>query len=148
MHRPEARRSYESVIDVLLRGSAGRDHRGDGRCRRCSGSGQSLLLDGVYLYVLVTVGLHLRPVSLRARARPRLQAIAMPLTRGAIGIMIHDAEADVLVLRALRPRLYRGVVMMRATAATQSATNTLSYYHRRRGRRTSRGHLKKRSYRL
>lgn len=109
VHRPEARRPYESVIDVLLHRTScrGRGRRG----RRYSGGDQPLLLSRVYLYVLVTVGLHLRPVTLRTRSCPRPRCVAMPITGAATGIVVHGAETHVLVLGTARSRLNCGVVM-------------------------------------
>lgn len=111
MYRPEIRRSYESVIDVLLHCASCRR-----RCRRRYGGGdQFLLLSRVYLYVFITLGLNLRSVTLRTRACPRPRSVALPLPGAATGIVVHSTETYVLVLGAAGSRLNRGV-MMSATA--------------------------------
>lgn len=124
----EARRSYESVVDVFLQGmhACAQD---SGRGRRCRSSDQPLLLRGVYLDVFVALGLHLRPVTLRACTRPRPRSFAWSVTC-TTGIVIHGTETNVLVLRTPRSCLNRGVVM---TATAEPTSNSLAYYYRCRG---------------
>lgn len=129
LHRTETRRSYKSVIDVFfLRVGSGGSGSGC-RCRWCSSSDQLLLLSGVYLYVFVILSLHLRSVIfLRTRACLRPRSIAIPMSRAA-GIVIHDAKTNIFILRSSRSRLNRGILM---SAATQSTSNSLTYYYRSR----------------
>lgn len=140
--RTVVRWPYESIIDVLLHGSSRGRGRGRGaRRRRYGGSDQSLLLTGVYPYILVTIGLHLRSVILWSRAYPRPRSFAMLVTPTVPGIVIYGAKTNVFVLRAPRSCLNRGIVM---GATTQSTADSLTYYYRCRSGRAGRSDLKRR----